>query len=30
MAPIVGSMIRRQFRRDNARLKQVLEGADVG
>ncbi len=30
MAPIVGSMIRRQFRRDNARLKQVLESAIVG
>jgi len=27
MAPIVGSMIRRQFRRDNAKLKQVLETA---
>jgi uncharacterized protein YndB with AHSA1/START domain len=27
MAPIVGGMIRRQLRRDNARLKQVLESA---
>jgi uncharacterized protein YndB with AHSA1/START domain len=27
VAPIVGSMIGRQFRRDNARLKQVLESA---
>ena len=30
MAPIVGTMIRKQFRRDNARLKQVLESAIVG
>jgi uncharacterized protein YndB with AHSA1/START domain len=30
MAPIVGSMIRRQFRRDNARLKAVLERAMGG
>jgi uncharacterized protein YndB with AHSA1/START domain len=29
MAPIVGILIRRQFRRDNARLKQVLESAVV-
>lgn len=30
MAPFIGSMIRNQFRRDNARLKQVLEGAVGG
>jgi uncharacterized protein YndB with AHSA1/START domain len=30
MAPILGSMIRRQFRRDNARLKLVLESAMRG
>ena len=27
MSPVIGSMIRRQFRRDNAKLKQILESA---